>query len=110
MPGCVRHVNEKVYDKNISDTREIDIITKKCIIEIKSATNYRKKSIQFLNQKKYSENTCKNYLVFAPHMPNMAKRNFENKGITIVKDYASLIKTIKENEKWEILLFLQIKS
>ena len=36
MPGSVQFVNEEKFDPRLGRPREFDIITKKCIIEVKS--------------------------------------------------------------------------
>ena len=53
---------------------------------------------QFLQQKKYAECKNKQHIVFAPTIPTMTKIDYEKHGIKIVKDYKSLVNTIKEYE------------
>ncbi|MBE5743334.1 MAG: hypothetical protein E7358_01285 [Clostridiales bacterium] len=97
LPYHVEFVNEKKFDPFINDIREFDIITKKCIIEIKGK-NAKKSLKQFLQQKRYAEYKHKQHIVFSPQIPTMAKIEYEKHGIRIVKDYKSLINTIKEFE------------
>ena len=78
--------------------REFDIITKKCIIEVKSGKK-PKGLVQFLGQKRYAESRNKRHIVFAPNISIAAKKSHEQSGITIVKDYKLLIETVKEHEK-----------
>jgi hypothetical protein len=78
--------------------REFDIITKKCIIEVKSGKK-PKGLVQFLGQKRYAESRNKRHIVFAPNISIPAKKSHEQSGITIVKDYKLLIETVKEHEK-----------
>ncbi len=85
-------------DPFINDIREFDIITQKCIIEVKSGSNGRKMENQFKSQKRYAEYKNKQHIVFAPIIPIMAKIDYEKHGIKIVKDYKSLINKIKEYE------------
>ena len=99
FPGTVLHVNEKRFDPFINSPREFDIITKKCIIEVKSGQRGRKLLKQFLSQKKCAEKYNKTHIVIAPQMPTMAIFNFKQHGIKIVKDHLSLINLMKEYEK-----------
>ena len=97
LPYHVQFVNEKKFDPFINDVREFDIITKKCIIEVKGDKVKRCRN-QFLQQKRYAEYKNKQHIVFAPTIPTMAKFDYEKHGVKIVKDYKSLITTIKEYE------------
>jgi len=97
LPYHVQFVNENKFDPFINNSRELDIITKKCIIEVKS--NKVKRCLnQFLQQKRYAEYKNKHHIVFAPTIPTMAKIDYEKHGVKIVKDYKSLINAIKEYE------------
>ena len=97
LPYHVQFVNENKFDPFINNVREFDIITKKCIIEVKG--NKVKRCLnQFLQQKKYAECKNKQHIVFAPTIPTMTKIDYEKHGIKIVKDYKSLVNTIKEYE------------
>ena len=97
LPYHVQYVNESKFDPFINDYREFDIITKKCIIEVKSG-KVQKRLNQFTQQKRYADSKNKQHIVFAPTIPTMAKIDYEKHGITIVKDYESLINKIKEYE------------
>ena len=97
LPYHVQFVNETKFDPFINDNREFDIITKKCIIEVKSG-KVQKRLNQFAQQKRYADSKNKQHIVFAPTIPTMAKIDYEKHGITIVKDYKSLITKIKEYE------------
>lgn len=99
LPGAVQHVNEKCYDRFVKSTREFDIITKKCIIEIKSGAKVTGGQRQFLRQKRLAESLGKKHVVFAPNMLTAAKKAHERSGITIISDYKSLTNFIKEHEK-----------
>ena len=98
LPYHVQFVNEKKFDPFINDNREFDIITTKCIIEVKSGTNGRKLVKQFSGQKRYAEYKNRKHIVFAPNLPTMAIINFKKLGFNIVADVKSLIKTLKEYE------------
>lgn len=98
LPGSVQFVNEKRPDPFLGKLREFDIITKKCIIEVKSGKK-PKGLVQFLGQKRYAESRNKRHIVFAPNISIAAKKSHEQSGITIVKDYKLLIETVKEHEK-----------
>ena len=78
--------------------REFDIITKKCIIEVKSGAK-PKGLTQFLAQKRFAESRNKKHIVFAPNMLNAAKRTHERSGIVILKDSKLLIDMIKRYDK-----------
>ena len=97
LPYHVQFVNESKFDPFINDNREFDIITKKCIIEVKSG-KVQKRLNQFTQQKRYADSKNKQHIVFAPTVPTMAKIDYEKHGIKIVKDYKSLVNTIKEYE------------
>jgi hypothetical protein len=51
-----------------------------------------------LAQKRYAEYKNKQHIVFSPNIPTMTKLSYEKYGIKIVKDFSTLIKTIKEHE------------
>jgi hypothetical protein len=97
LPYHVQFVNENKFDPFINNVREFDIITRKCIIEVKSG-KVQKRLNQFTQQKRYADSKNKQHIVFAPTIPTMAKIDYEKHGITIVKDYKSLINKIKEYE------------
>ena len=99
LPGIVQFVNEYKYDSFIGGQRELDIITRKCIIEVKSGVKPTKALRQFLSQKRYAEAKNKKYIVFAPSIPTMAKIQHKKSGITIISNKQDLITTIKEYEK-----------
>ena len=98
LPGTVQFVNERIFDPFMGKTRELDIITKRCIIEVKSSGKPNGLT-QFLGQKIYAKSKNKKHIVFAPNIFTAAKRSHERNGITIIKDYRTLIETIKEYEK-----------
>ena len=97
LPYHVQCVNETKYDPFIKDRREFDIITQKCIIEVKSG-KVQKCLSQFTQQKRYAEYKNKQHIVYAPTIPTMTKIAYEKHGVKIVKDYRSLINIIKEYE------------
>lgn len=97
LPYHVQYVNELKFDPFIKDNRELDIITKKCIIEVKDK-QVKRCLKQFLAQKRYAEYKNKQHIVFSPNIPTMTKLSYEKYGIKIVKDFSTLIKTIKEHE------------
>ena len=98
MPGTVQGVNEEKFDPGLGRPRELDIVTKRCIIEVKSGGKPNGLT-QFLGQKSYAESKNKKHIVFAPNIFTAAKRSHERSGITIIKDYTMLIEMIKEYEK-----------
>ena len=97
LPGSVQFVNESRFDPILNNNREFDIITKKCIIEVKSGASASLK--QFRAQQRFAKSKNKSHIVFAPNMPTMAKIAHEQNGIRITRDYSSLINAIKEHEK-----------
>ncbi len=99
LPGTVIAINVEKFDPLINNTREFDIVTKKCIIEVKSGKKFKNGLKQFLSQQRYATLKKKNHVVFAPNIPTMSKITYEKSGIKIIKDYKSLINTIKEYEK-----------
>ena len=99
LPYHVEFVNEKKFDPFINDIREFDIITKKCIIEVKGGSNGRNMENQFLQQKRYAQYKNKQHIVFAPNLPVVAIMNFKKKGFNITNDIKMLINHIKENDK-----------
>jgi hypothetical protein len=66
LPGSVQFVNEEKFDPGLGRSRELDIITKKCIIEVKSGSKPRGALKQFLGQKQYAESRGKNILFLHP--------------------------------------------
>lgn len=99
LPGSVQFVNEEKMDPFIGGPRELDIITKKCIIEVKSGKKVKKGLRQFEGQKRYAASRGKIHVVYAPKMPTMARHTYGKMGITIVSNYTDLINIMKEHEK-----------
>jgi hypothetical protein len=98
LPGSVQVVNHEILDSSINGRREFDIITKKCIIEVKSGSASGCLR-QFQAQQRFADENGKKHIVLAPRIKTMTKVDYENHGIKIVKNYESLINTIKEYEK-----------
>ena len=98
LPGAVMLVNDIRLDRNINNVRELDIATRKCIIEVKSG-KVSGALKQFLAQKRFAEGRNKKHVVFAPDIFFNTKRDYENNGIVVKKDINNLINFIKENEK-----------
>ncbi|MBO5223387.1 MAG: hypothetical protein J6C23_02615 [Clostridia bacterium] len=99
LPGSVQFVNEIKFDPFLGKPRELDIITKRCIIEVKSGAKPSGALKQFCGQKQYAENKGKKHIVFAPKMPTLAKNEHRKKGIIITGNLQKLIQMIKEYEK-----------
>jgi len=99
LPGNVQFVNSKFFDSNLNNEREFDIITKKCIIEVKSGKKIKRGLRQFEGQKKYAESKKKKHIVYAPNLRLNAQNEYKKHGIAIVTDIPSLIKIIKEHEE-----------
>ena len=99
LPGAVQFVNEEKNDPFLGKPRELDIVTKKCIIEVKSGPKPRGALRQFLGQKQFAEFENKHHIVFAPKMPTMAKNQHRKVGITITSKLEKLIDLIREHEQ-----------
>ncbi len=95
MPGVVIGVNEYLYDENIKDKREFDIITKKCIIEVKSG-DVVKREKQFLAQLKYTKFHGVQYFIFAPDLNRIRTYQYTKDGFNISKTLDELIRKVKE--------------
>lgn len=98
FPGEIKFVNEIMFDAGLGRPRELDIITQKCIIEVKTGRT-PKGLTQFLGQKRFAESKNKRHIVFAPDITSAAKRAHEQSGIVIIKDYKTLFEKIKESLK-----------
>ena len=107
FPHSVTNVNHKVFDKGLGKKRELDIITKTAIIEVKGRAA-RKKSKQLLGQKKYAESQDKIHILFAPNISKATKFAYNKIGINIATDTNELISFIRRNKKWNLLLCLLI--
>lgn len=95
IPGTILFVNDKFHDKSIGSTRELDIVTKTSVIEVKSG-QVKKKMHQFLGQKAFAERGNKRHIVFAPEIPGAAREAYTKAGIKIVKTLDELIRGIKK--------------
>lgn len=95
FPGEINSVNKIIFDPGMGRPRELDIVTKRCIIEVKSG---RKPNglTQFLGQKRFAESRNKKHIVFAPDISPVAKKSHEKSGIVIITDYKALLEIIKE--------------
>ena len=98
LPGAVQSVNEYKYDPFIKNIREFDIITKKCIIEVKGK-QAKNCLTQGLEQKRYARRVGKQHILYAPHIVYNRFREYSEKGLLIARSEAELIIKIKEYEK-----------
>lgn len=98
FPGEVVAVNDMRFDENIGREREFDIITKKCIIEVKSK-QVRRKLTQLQQQKLYAESKNKKHIVFAPEILPACKREYEQNGIVITTSKYELLQAMKGVKK-----------
>ena len=96
--GCIIHVNKMISDKVLDKSRELDIITKHCVIEVKSTTA-KQSSTQFREQKKFATSRNKKHIVYAPNIPYAAKREYTKQGCVITTTKEELINEMKEVEK-----------
>lgn len=90
-PGTLKHVNENLYDKRLCDTREVDIVTSKAIIEVKSRTAKHALK-QFLAQKQLSEDFGKKYYVYAPNISDARYNEYTKQGITVIRTKEQLLR------------------
>ena len=95
FPGEVSLINDKIYHKEIKSTREIDLVTKKCIIEIKSG-KVKHRSKQFLAQKDFAKDYNKHHIVYAPDITDKKLIELKNKGIDVVRKKEDLLERIKK--------------
>ena len=93
--GTVILVNERVYHKKIKGTREIDIMTKNSIIEVKSG-KVRHKTKQFLEQKDLANDHKKHHIVYAPDITDKKYLELKSKGINVVRTKDELLERNKK--------------
>ena len=94
-PGCVKIVNEKVFDNVNKKTREFDIVAGKTIIEVKSSI-VKHGVKQFTEQKAYADHNNLKFIVFAPNITNARYKNLTQKlGFTVCRNENELRKEIK---------------
>jgi hypothetical protein len=96
LPGSVQFVNEYKFDPFLGRKREFDIITKKCIIEVKSGEVSRRLK-QLKGQMNYAKSKNKHHVLYAPGIRLATKKDYEKHGITIKTTIKDLIQQIKEN-------------
>ena len=90
-PGCIIRVNERISNKKTSMVDgEIDIETKKSIIEIKSSTA-QKSSKQFVWLNNYANSNNKKLIIYAPNMPYGAEKYYTKIGYTIIRNIHDLL-------------------
>ena len=94
-PGCVILVNEKVYHKKIKKPREVDILTKDAIIEVKSG-KVRHKSSQFLDQQDLAKDHNKQHIVYAPDITDKKYAELSSKGIIVARNKKELLERMKK--------------
>ena len=94
-PGNVILANEKIYHKKINGTREIDIMTKNSIIEVKSG-KVRHKTKQFFEQQDLAKDYRKSHIVYAPDITDKKYYELKSKGINVVRDKSELLERNKK--------------
>ncbi len=92
-PGCVIIVNERLYHKKIRQPREIDLMTKDYIIEIKSG-KVKHKTRQFVDQQDLAKSHNKGHIVYAPDITDKKYSELINKGINVVRTKKDLIERV----------------
>ena len=98
FPGEIKLINSCIYHKKIKKTREIDLVTKKFIIEVKSG-KVRHKSSQLTEQINLARDINKKHLLFAPDIGDTKYKELTNKGIIVYRKKEDLMEEFK---KWEI--------
>lgn len=93
----VIHVNH-FYKTEDNKIREVDIVTQRTIIEVKSGTVHHK-APQLLAQKKYAASRKKQHIVYAPDIAYGTKIAYSKMGLTIATSKQELINYLKEYEK-----------
>lgn len=94
-PGTVILVNERVYHKKINSVREIDIMTKNSIIEVKSG-KVKHRTKQFLMQQDLANNHNKEHIVYAPDITDKKFNELKSKGINVVRNKNELLERNKK--------------
>lgn len=98
-PGCVQHINTLVFDRNLRNVREIDIITNKAVYEIKSG-KAKHKLKQFDAQKKLAKSRNKDYVVYSPGSSNYQIECLRKRGIRAYNNIKDVLQ-IEEKRKWK---------
>lgn len=98
IPHYVKFVNERTYNPSENKTRELDIIGKNAIIEVKGGYHLGYIN-QLTKQKEIADRCNKKVILFAPHITYNATQEYLKIGIKVTKDLESLIKEVKnEND------------
>lgn len=82
-PGCIISVNKFIKDPVSGLLRELDIETKKYLVEVKSGSVEHCEK-QFYAQKIYCKKKNKKHIVFAPNISQHRKWVYEQHGFTII--------------------------
>ena len=98
VPYCVQAVNQHVFDKNLNRYREMDIITRHTIVEVKTGSA-QKKSKQLLGQKQYAKEHNKAHIVFAPDISKATKREYNRMGLNITTSLQELVNMFRRYER-----------
>ena len=94
-PGEIKLINSNIYHKKIRNTREIDLVTKKFIIEVKSG-KVRHKSSQLLEQANLAKDLNKKHLLYAPDISDKKYNELKNKGIIVYRKKGDLMEEFKK--------------
>ena len=79
-------------DPLLGKPRELDIITKKCLIEIKTGKASRRLK-QLQGQQQYAKHIGKQHVLYAPDIHNNTFKDYEKNGITIKKQLMNYYNT-----------------
>lgn len=90
-PGSVRHINEVLRDQVSKKDREIDIITDKCVYEIKSG-KAKHKVKQFNAQLEFAKGRNKDYVIYSPGSGKHQVDVLKSKGFNVFTSIDDLIK------------------
>ena len=90
-PGSVRHINEVLRDQVSKKDREIDIITDKCVYEIKSG-KAKHKVKQFSAQLEFAKSRNKDYVIYSPGSRKHQVDVLKSKGFNVFTSIDDLVK------------------
>ncbi len=90
-PGTTQHINATIYDRNLKNVREIDIITKRAVYEVKSG-KAKHKLKQFLAQKSLAESRKKQYVVYSPESGKHQIEALKRHGIQVYNNIEDVLR------------------
>ena len=91
-------------DPLLGKPRELDIITKKCLIEIKTGKASRRLK-QLQGQQQYAKHIGKQHVLYAPDIHNNTFKDYEKNGITIKKQLMNYYNTERSTKNERFFFF-----